>query len=186
MDNDFFDKPTTQLAQDLIGCELIHETDEGTAAGRIVETEAYLHDDPAAHTYNGQTPRNKAMFGKPGHAYIYVSYGIHHCMNVSANKPGVGEGILIRALEPTRGKDLMKRRRATDQETNLCSGPGKLTQALGITKQQYGQDLSDPASPLRLREGQAGEIETDTRIGISKAQDKKLRYHEKNNPHVSR
>lgn len=183
----FFKKPTIEVAKSLLGCHLIHETPEGKTSGIIVETEAYLHDDPASHTFNGKTPRNTVMFGPPGKAYIYFTYGMYYCFNVSTNKEGIGEGVLIRALEPLEGIDLMKKRRKTDKIKQLCSGPAKLVIAMGIKKTYLGHDLSNP--PLQILHS-AGKkdfkiIKTE-RIGISTGRDLPHRFYIKGNEFISK
>ncbi len=195
--------PAALLARLLLGNFLIHATVQGTTVGKIVETEAYLGlDDPAAHSYRGITERTRAMFGPAGHAYIYLSYGIHHCFNVTAGKVGVGEGVLIRALEPISGIELMRRRRgiqpkithatqlqATEislaQRTLLTNGPGKLVQAMGIDKHLYGHDLTQ--LPLYLSAGSVpdDQVAIGPRIGISQAVDLPLRFWVKDNKYVS-
>lgn len=185
----FFDKDTIDLAKDLLGVKLVHESRGGKTVGKIVETEAYLEDDPAAHTFNGKTESNRAMFGPPGHAYVYFIYGMYHCFNCTSNKKGRGEGILVRALEPISGIDLMKKRRNAEDESNLCSGPGKLTMAMDITKEEYGLDLTSKKSRLRLElssEEQNFDIVETKRIGISKAKELPHRFYIKSSPHVSK
>ena len=172
----------------------MHQDETGTTMGWIVEDEAYLQGDPAAHSYRGETKRNRAMFGPPGHAYVYRIYGLHTCFNVVTGPEGIGEAVLIRALEPAVGIDLMQARRGTDDPLALASGPGKLTQALKITMDLDGTSLIDgplqvwsPESlPGRRPEGIDGEIVQTTRIGITKAADLPLRFYLKGNRHVSR
>ena len=151
----FFNKSTLDIAKGLLGKYIIHQTKEGLVAGKIVETEAYLIDDPASHSFNGETNRNKSMFMKAGTSYVYFTYGMYHCFNVVTNKEGVGEAVLIRALEPVEGLEVMKRNRGKkgtefSDARNLCSGPAKLVIALGITKEHDGLDLLSDDSPLRL------------------------------------
>ncbi|WP_292364811.1 MULTISPECIES: DNA-3-methyladenine glycosylase [unclassified Methanoculleus] len=186
----FYERDTVTVAKDLLGCLLVHREEE-TTAGWIVEVEAYLRGDPAAHSYRGETKRNSVMFGPPGHAYVYLIYGLHTCVNVVT---GAGEAILIRALEPGIGLELMQARRGMSDPVSLASGPGKLTQALGITMDQNGTSLYD--GPLQVRspdslpgrrpEGFPGEIVQTTRIGITKAVDLPLRFYLKGSRYVSR
>ena len=190
----FYERDTVTVAKDLLGCLLVHRDGAGTTMGWIVEDEAYLRDDPAAHSFRGETKRNSAMFGPAGHAYVYRIYGLHTCVNVVTGPEGAGEAVLIRALEPVAGIDLMRARRGMDDTVSLASGPGKLTQALGITMDLDGTSLSDgplqvwsPESlPGRRPEGPPGEIVQTTRIGITKAADLPLRFYLKGNRYVSR
>jgi DNA-3-methyladenine glycosylase len=161
------------VARQLIGVVVL----VNGVGGRIVETEAYDQRDPASHTFSGPTERNGAMFGAPGHAYVYRSYGIHWCLNFVCREAGHGAGVLLRALEPVAGLELMRERRGVEAVGLLCSGPGKLCQALGVTREHNGLSLSAPpfslsaaapASPLVLVEG--------PRIGISKAMEVPWRF----------
>jgi DNA-3-methyladenine glycosylase len=184
---DFFIKNVEALARDLLGCELIHESAEGVTAGLIVETEAYHQSDPASHTYNGQTARTKVMFGPPGHIYVYFTYGMHWCFNITAEEEGIGSAVLIRALEPTRGIDLMKKRRGKEHESELCSGPSKLVQAMGINKSDYGKRIDSGEFRLNPRAEAANlDIGNGPRIGIKKAVNKPWRFWLENNSFVSR
>jgi DNA-3-methyladenine glycosylase len=160
-----------EVARTLVGAELRVEE----AGGIVVEVEAYDHEDPAAHGFRGLTERNASMFGPPGHAYVYRSYGIHWCLNFVCGPEGVASAVLIRALEPTTGLDEMRARRALDEARLLCSGPGRLCQALGITGEHDGLPLDRP--PFELR-GPRAEVEvvTGRRIGISKAAELHWRY----------
>jgi DNA-3-methyladenine glycosylase len=177
----FFARSVHEVAPDLIGVTLLVDG----VGGRIVEVEAYDQEDPASHGYRGPTPRNEAMFGPPGHAYVYRSYGIHWCLNLVCGDAGVAEAALIRALEPTVEIDRQRRRRGADDLRALCSGPGKLCQALGITRQQDGLPLDRP--PFRLEErDDAPEIVTAPRIGITRATELSWRYLEAGSPYVSR
>lgn len=182
---EFFSGKTSQVARELLGCYLVHESPEGKTVGKIVETEAYLSGDPAAHSYNGKTNRNSAMFGPAGHAYVYFTYGMHYCFNVVTREEGIGEAVLIRSLEPIEGVELMKKRRKVTDVRNLCSGPAKLVQAMGITKNQNGQSLLVGGLHILPRTKKMSVVCT-TRVGISKARDKKLRFYIKNNPYVSK
>jgi DNA-3-methyladenine glycosylase len=180
------------VARALLGCVLLHDSPEGRAAGRIVETEAYLRDDPACHAARGRTPRNAPMFGPPGRSYIYLIYGMYRCFNVVTAREGVGEAVLIRALEPLEGLDLMARRRGTVVERNFCSGPGKLVIALGLDASHNDLDLRK--GPVRILPARAflpespgkGIIRVTQRIGITKGADLPLRFHLDGNAHVSR
>jgi DNA-3-methyladenine glycosylase len=177
----FFDRSVHEVAPDVIGATL---TVNG-CGGVIVEVEAYHHTDPAAHSFGGQTERNAVMFGPPGVAYVYRSYGIHWCLNFVCEEAGSASAVLIRALEPIAGIAAMRRRRGLPDERELCSGPGKLGEALGITHKLNGLALDRPPFELRARAG-AVEIVTGVRIGISKAADKPWRYGLKDSPFLSR
>ncbi len=183
----FFWEPTERAAPRLLGKLLVHKTAAGILAGRIVEVEAYLgpHNnppDPAAHTYRGPTPRNSVIFGPPGHAYVYAIYGRYFCMNVSCEPDGQAGCILIRALEPTAGLPQMALNRSLASGAparQLTSGPSRLCQALGLTRQSHnGLDLLDPVSPLQLRDDgfRVSKVLISPRIGIKHAVDWPLRF----------
>jgi DNA-3-methyladenine glycosylase len=167
----FFNRSVHDVAPDLIGATLL----VNGVGGRIVEVEAYHHSEPAAHSFNGPTPRTMVMFGPPGFSYVYRSYGIHWCVNLVCEKAGSASAVLIRALEPTHGLAAMRRRRGVEDERALCSGPGKLCEALGITIQTSELALDQPPFALHARIGKA-EIATGVRIGITKAADLPWRY----------
>jgi DNA-3-methyladenine glycosylase len=165
-------RPVLEVAPELVGAELYVDGVGGT----IVEVEAYHHEDPASHGYLGRrTARNAAMFLPGGHAYVYRSYGIHWCLNAVTGPEGVAEAVLIRALEPTAGLDAMRERRGLDDPRQLCSGPGKLCQALGITRVHDGLALDEPPFELRERAAEP-EILTGSRIGISRGQELPWRF----------
>jgi DNA-3-methyladenine glycosylase len=177
---------TVALARFLIGKFVIHTLPTGRVSGRIVETEAYPLGDPAAHSYRGQTPRNGSMFLKRGHAYVYFVYGSSYMLNVSSELRGVGGGVLLRALEPVEGIDLMRRLRGTERLLDLARGPGRLAEALGIDRRQDGLDLCAPG-PLRLASGLSanGRVGRSVRIGLTRAADRVLRFYERGNAYVS-
>jgi DNA-3-methyladenine glycosylase len=186
---DLFEKDTIKAARSLLGAVLVHDSPEGRTSGIIVETEAYLsQDDPACHASKGKTKRNAVMFGPPGRAYVYLIYGCYYCFNAVTNKEGVGEAVLIRALEPLEGLELMKERRGPGQKlTNLTSGPGKLCDAMGISKEQNGLSLQKP--PLYITAGveiESSSIGVSGRIGINQAQDKPWRFFISGNIYLSR
>jgi DNA-3-methyladenine glycosylase len=176
----FYDRDPRQVAVDLLGCVLVHETPEGMVSGVIVETEAYRPEDPACHAYNGPTMRNRNIFGRPGLAYVYMSYGVHNLLNAVCEGEGVGSAVLIRALRPLEGLEIMHERRK--RSTHLCDGPGRLTQALSVNLSQDGLELTD--EPLYISWGAPpeGEIVSTSRIGISRGTELPWRYlvgHEK-------
>ncbi|MCP3915986.1 MAG: DNA-3-methyladenine glycosylase [bacterium] len=166
-----FSGSTLEIAERLIGARLVHDSDEGRTVGRIVETEAYLAvGDPASHSANGRTARNASMFLAAGHAYVYQIYGMHLCFNVVTSEAGVGEAVLVRALEPLEGLELMCARRERSHALELCSGPAKLVQAMGLRRDADGTNLA--RGPLRLRAPEASwdrpAIVRGPRVGISK------------------
>ena len=184
MRHSFYDRPVLEVARDLIGCVVAH----GETSGVIVETEAYHDSEPAAHSFVGLTPRTKLLFGPPGYAYVYRSYGIHALLNAVCELEGVGAAVLIRALEPLDGIELMRLRRGIQRLEGLCSGPGKLTQALGIELEHNGCDLERgpvvfSARPAAWRDVEVG---VDTRIGITKAVELPWRFVAARNRFVSR
>jgi DNA-3-methyladenine glycosylase len=177
---------TVRLARFLIGKMLVRVLADGVAGGRIVETEAYGIGDPAGHAYRGITLRNRALFLERGHAYVYLAYGTSFMLNVSSETPGVGAGVLIRAIEPAAGLIIMERKRGTRQVRDLARGPGRLAAALGIDRRLDGIDLCQ-VGPLWLgSDGRAsGEIGESTRIGITRAADRLLRFYARGNRFVS-
>ena len=184
MNREFFDRSVHQVARDLIGCGVA----VGETAGVIVETEAYEASDPACHAYIGRTARNEVLFGPPGHAYVYLSYGIHSLLNFVTEREGSASAVLIRALEPTDGVELMRERRGREDIEGLCSGPGKLTEALGVDLSLNGADLLQPPFDLSERSASWGavEIAASERIGITKAADLPWRYSAAGSRYVSR
>jgi DNA-3-methyladenine glycosylase len=197
---DFYARPVLEVARDLIGCVVEHEGVSGT----IVETEAYHEREPACHAFVGLTPRTRTLFAEPGLAYVYRSYGIHALLNAVCEPAGVGAAVLIRALEPLSGIERMRARRGRVRDRDLCSGPGKLTQALGIELSENATSLLD--GPVRIREADAEDewvgvgavagipggrstppaVVVGTRIGITKAVELRWRFCAAGNPHVSR
>ena len=167
----FFARSVHDVAPDLIGATLL----VNGVGGIIVEVEAYHHTEPAAHSFHGPTPRNLVMFGPPGFLYVYRSYGIHWCMNVVCEKEGSASAVLIRALQPTHGLATMQRRRGVQEERALCSGPGKLTEALGVTHAHNGLALDAPPFGFFARKGDV-DVVTGVRIGLTKAVDLPWRY----------
>jgi DNA-3-methyladenine glycosylase len=177
----FFDRPVLSVAAELIGATLLVDG----VGGQIVEVEAYHHTEPAAHSYRGPTPRNAVMFGPPGFAYVYRSYGIHWCVNFVCEEEGSAAAVLIRALEPVEGLGRMRRRRDVVDERLLCSGPGKLCEALGVTHRHNGLPLDRAPFQLRAREGNA-KVVRGVRIGITKAMEKPWRFGLKDSKFLSK
>jgi DNA-3-methyladenine glycosylase len=175
---DFFARSVHDVAPALIGATFLFDG----VGGRIVELEAYHHEEPASHAYRGRTPRNASMFGPPGHAYVYRSYGVHWCVNLVCEP---GSAVLLRALEPGAGVELMRARRGVEDVRLLCSGPGRLCQALGITGGHDGLPLDEPPFELEAADGPI-EVATATRIGITRAVELPWRYVERGSSFVSR
>ena len=168
---EFFGRSVHDVAPALLGVTLLVDG----VGGPIVEVEAYDHEDPAAHGYRGRTPRNAAMFGPPGHAYVYRSYGIHWCLNLVCEEEGTASAVLIRALEPRQGIEAMRARRGLDDLRLLCAGPGRLCQALGITRRQDGLPLDTAPFELRPRTSEP-RVVTGPRVGITQATERPWRY----------
>jgi DNA-3-methyladenine glycosylase len=205
---EFYLQDTVGAARSLLNCVLAHSTDAGLTLGRIAETEAYTHDDPSCHSYRGQTSRNAPMFGPPGHAYVYFTYGMHFCFNVVTGPEGVADAVLIRAVEPIEGWELMSRRRGLAEEEidrlarttsepgvrvrwgrSLCGGPGKLCQAFAITREQNGLDVTEPgrlwiAPPLSAPTPEM--IVASPRVGIRVATERPWRFALRDELYVSR
>jgi DNA-3-methyladenine glycosylase len=168
---DFFERSVHDVAPELIGATLLFDG----VGGVIVEVEAYDHEDPAAHGYRGRTARNVSMFGPAGHAYVYRSYGIHWCLNFVCEDIGVASAVLIRALQPSEGVEAMRARRGVTDDRLLCAGPGRICQALAITREHDGLPLDEPPFEVRAREREP-EIVSGPRIGITKAVERPWRY----------
>jgi DNA-3-methyladenine glycosylase len=181
----FYARPTLAVAEALLGRTLVHETGEGTVGGRIVEVEAYLGpDDPASHAVAGHTRRNASMWGAPGRAYVYFTYGMHFCLNVVTEREGFPAAVLIRALEPAVGLDLLRRRRPHLPDRLLLSGPGRVCAGLGLGRAHDGIDLV--AGPLWIgRSRRLGEVSRSPRVGITKGLERPWRLFEAGNPSVS-
>ena len=177
---------TASLARYLIGKLLVRELPEGVASGRIVETEAYVVGDAAGHAYRGMTPRNRSLFLEPGRAYVYLAYGVSYMLNVSSEAPGIGAGVLIRALEPLDGLPVMRRNRGVERLRDLARGPGRLAAALRIDRSLDGLDLCREG-PLWLGrdDHEPGEIGRSVRIGISRDANRLLRFYRRGSPFVS-
>ena len=192
LERGFYKRDTLAVAEEILGKTLVHVTGEGITKGKIVEVEAYIGPgDKAAHSYNNRNSnRTKIQYEEGGYAYVYLIYGMYHCMNIVTNQAAMPESLLIRALEPLEGIELMKQRRKTDVVKRLCNGPGKLCQAMGITKENYGDDLCGDV--LYLEEGETlkkTQILRSRRINIDYAEEAKdylWRYSVKNHPCVSK
>jgi len=181
LDREFFARSVHEVAPALIGCTLLVDG----VGGPIVEVEAYDHEDPASHGFRGETARNRSMFGPPGHAYVYRSYGIHWCLNLVCQEKGVAAAVLLRGLEPAHGVEEMRARRDLDEPRLLCSGPGRLCQALAVTEEHDGLPLDLPPFELRAREEEP-ELVTGPRVGITQAADLPWRYGLAGSPFLSR
>ena len=185
----FFARPSPEVGPDLLGRILVRRLGDGRLlSARIVETEAYQEDDPASHSYRGRTNRTEVMFGPPGHLYVYFTYGMHHCMNVVTGSDGEGSAVLLRAAEPLEGVQEMVRRRGTDDPRALCSGPGRLCQALGIARQENGLDLMR-GHELWLLEGTPvppSGIDIGSRVGIRSGTEHPWRFSVHGDRFVSR
>jgi DNA-3-methyladenine glycosylase len=179
LSREFYARNTVKVARDLLGKTLVHKIGKKTVAGIITETEAYRHsDDPASHAFRTMTERNKAMFGEVGHAYVYFTYGMYYCVNAVAKSKNFQAGaVLIRALEPKDGIDVMIQNRKTDSVSNLTNGPAKLTIALGITKAHYGEDLVNSSRLYIIDEGKVnGKISASLRVGIRQGIEKSWNF----------
>lgn len=177
---------TVALARYLIGKLVVRVLAEGTVSGRIVETEAYVVGDAAGHGYRGMTPRNRSLFLKRGHAYVYLAYGVSFMLNVSSEAPGIGTGVLIRAIEPLQGIEIMRLNRGVERLRDLARGPGRLAKALSIDLSLDGTDLCREGPLWLASDGQEpGEIGQGTRIGISRDAERPLRFHVRGSPFVS-
>jgi DNA-3-methyladenine glycosylase len=185
----FFARPSPEVGPDLLGRILVRRLGDGRLlSARIVETEAYQEDDPASHSYRGRTNRTEVMFGPPGHLYVYFTYGMHHCMNVVTGSEGEGSAVLLRAAEPLEGVKEMASHRGTDDPRALCSGPGRLCQALGIAREQNGLDLVR-GHDLWLLEGtpvSPSEIDVGSRVGITSGIERPWRFSVQGDRFVSR
>jgi len=190
----FYQPSAEAVARGLLGHWLIRKTAGGLCGGAIVETEAYLKDDPAAHAFNGETARNRVMWGPPGRAYVYFVYGNHWCVNAVCRPAGIAEAVLIRAIEPAMGVEMMRARRAVDRAQDVSNGPGKLCAAMDIDRNMNGVDLTDAKSPLfiarnpRLKSflSERGPVVTTPRIGITRAAALPLRFYLESSLFVSR
>jgi len=182
----FYARTATEVAPALLGQVLVRALPDGTrAAARIVEVEAYGPDDPASHAFRGMTSRNQAMFGPPGHLYVYLTYGMHFCMNAVCGPVGEGAAVLVRACEPLEGLEGMRARRGRERTLELCSGPGRLTQALDVTRSEDGADLVDGGSLWVERASRSEAIGTGIRVGVRETA-RSWRFWLEGNPFVSR
>ena len=178
---------TVELARYLIGKVIVHDTANGRLSGRIVETEAYPVGDAAGHAFRGRTPRNSTLFLEPGYAYVYLAYGVSLLLNVTSERAGVGAGVLLRAIEPLDGFELMGSMRQRKQWLDIGRGPGRLTKALKVNLRDDGLDLCSPDSSLWLAAtaSKSGPIGKSVRIGLTQAADRLLRFYERGNEHIS-
>jgi DNA-3-methyladenine glycosylase len=182
----FYARPATDVAPDLLGHVLVRALPDGTRlAARVVEAEAYEPDDPGSHAFRGLTPRNEVMFGSPGHLYVYFTYGMHHCMNAVTRRRGQGSAVLLRAAEPLEGLEVMRRLRGRDRSADLCSGPGRFTQALSIARPHDGADLVDGDVVWFERGTRSETVGVGIRVGVHDTS-RSWRFWLEGNPFVSR
>jgi DNA-3-methyladenine glycosylase len=181
----FYDRPTLEVARDLIGCLLVREVRGARLTGVIVETEAYTADDPGSHAFRGRTRRTEVMFGPPGHLYVYFTYGMHHCMNVVTETEGIAGAVLLRAAQPLEGMEQMERARGPRPPVELCNGPAKLCQAFGITRADNGQDLEGPEVWIEDDGQVAHNVAISTRVGLTAGRELPFRFYLADNPYVS-
>jgi DNA-3-methyladenine glycosylase len=187
LDRQFYDRPTLKVAKELLGKYLVVKMNGEILSGKIVETEAYIgYKDPASHAYRGMTPRNSVMFGDPGYAYVYFTYGMHHCLNLVTEKSGYPAAVLLRALEPVQGIETMQNRRKLKSLTDLASGPAKLCQALGVDLKLNGTDMCSDIIYVEDRGETIEKIGSSSRIGITEEKKRKWRFFIRNNEYVSR
>ena len=186
----FYTRDTLKVAKAILGKVLVRRTPLEVFTGKIVETEAYRGtDDPASHSFRGKTNRNEVMFGKPGITYVYFTYGNHHCLNIVTERTGIPAAVLIRSIEPLKGIETMKRNRSVEKIIDVASGPGKLTKAFQITREDNNIDVTDSSSNISIHtpaEEKSFQIVQTTRIGIRLAQEFPWRFYIKENPHVSK
>ena len=182
----FFSRYTPDVARALLGCIIVRAFDDVTLKARIVEVDAYRgSEDPASHSYKGLTKRTSVLFGEAGHAYVYFIYGNHYCLNFTTEAKGVQGGVLIRAAEPLRGLEEMRRRRGVEELTNLMSGPGKLTKAMGIDLNLNGEDVTVSRKLYLLGGAIPGKMAVSTRIGVSAGGEREWRFYVEDSPFVS-
>lgn len=192
LDRTFYDRPTLEVCEELIGQRLVYRSPDGNLSARVVEVEAYIgQGDPACHAARGKTGRNRVMFGKPGFAYIYLIYGMYNCLNLVTEAEGHPAAVLIRGVEPLEGLELMRVRSKTKQDWQLCNGPGKLCRSFGLTREQNGLDLTGDKlylEPMSVGDNSGGRprIVKSTRIGISAGQEKLWRFYDANSQAVSK
>lgn len=179
----FFTRPAPTVAADLVG-KLLVQADDGIAA-RLVETEAYMADDPASHGYRRKTARNAPLYGPPGHAYVYLNYGLHWCLNIATGEDGIAEGVLLRAAEPLAGLDLLRARRAGVRDRDLLRGPGRLGQAYGLDGSWSGRDLCADGPLSVADDGARPPVAAGPRVGVSRAADVPWRFSVPGSPWVS-
>ncbi|HEX2314244.1 MAG TPA: DNA-3-methyladenine glycosylase [Thermomonospora sp.] len=189
LDRDFFDRPVEEVAPALLGQVLAHRTEQGEVTLRLTEVEAYAGPlDPASHSYRGRTARNAVMWGPPGHAYVYFTYGMHYCVNLVCGPDGTASAVLLRAGEILSGRDIAESRRPRSSPRDLSRGPARLCQALAIGREHNGLDVCDPGSPLRVLAGEApsaDRIRTGPRVGVNAAQSVPWRFWIDGEPSVS-